>query len=60
MASSHGFNIEQANAFMAELQSESDRGAALIGCDYLDNLMKALIEAKMNQASLLSRLAFVE
>jgi hypothetical protein len=42
------FDIERANVFAAELKNESDRGAALIACDYLDHLMETFIDSKMN------------
>ncbi len=42
------FDIERAQAFTAELTNESDRGAALIACDYLDHLMENLIVSRMN------------
>lgn len=45
----NGFDLDRANAFMKELQKESDRGAALVGNDYLDHLMKKFLEARMNQ-----------
>ena len=38
---------DEANAFMTQLQAESDRGAALVGTAYLDELLKRLFEARM-------------
>jgi len=37
----------EANVFMKQLMEESDRGAALVGLAYLDELLKRLCEAKM-------------
>ena len=42
--------IEHGNAFLKELWKGSDRGAALIGCDYLDDLMKGFLKSRMNEA----------
>jgi DNA-binding MltR family transcriptional regulator len=39
--------VEEANILTKELLEESDRGAALVGGVYLDELMKRLFEAKM-------------
>jgi DNA-binding MltR family transcriptional regulator len=38
---------DEANTFTKQLMEESDRGAALVGLAYLDELLKRLCEAKM-------------
>lgn len=42
-----GSYISHTNTFLKQLRSESDRGAALIGMAYLDNLLEKLVRARM-------------
>jgi DNA-binding MltR family transcriptional regulator len=39
--------VKESNAFMKQLQEESDRGAALAGVAFLDELLARLFKAKM-------------
>src|SRR5260370_4867992 len=40
-------DVGQANAVLEQLRSESDRGAALVGLAYLDELLEKLVQARM-------------
>jgi mannitol operon repressor len=42
-----GFDLAEANAWAKELFNESDRGAVLIGCAYLERLVEDLLSARM-------------
>jgi DNA-binding MltR family transcriptional regulator len=42
-----GSYISHTNTVLEQLRSESDRGAALIGMAYLDNLLEKLVRARM-------------
>ena len=51
----HAF-ADEANVFQEQVLGESDRGAALIGYAYLEELLKRLFESKMLDRSLAEKL----
>ena len=47
MADVQKFDISEGNIFVKQLQEESDRGAALVGVAYLDELLTRLFRSRM-------------
>jgi DNA-binding MltR family transcriptional regulator len=45
--STEKLDVGEANAFLQELLRESDRGRALVGCAFLDDMVEKLCRAKM-------------